>query len=331
MKTVQRKVSSAMSALLTTVMLTALAAPVALATIPEPDTTAPTGTIVINGGATVTGSNGATLALSAADASGVASMQFSKNGTTWYAWEPYATTRVVTLTVAPGEGDGLKTIYVRYRDPAGNVSPVYSAGITLNRTAPMGTIAINGGATLTKSASAALALSATDDNGVASMQFSKNGATWYAWEPYATSRTVTLTAVPGEADGAKTIYVRYRDTAGNVSPVYSAGITLDRTPPTGSILINGGAATSASLSVTLALTATDANGVASMEFSKNGTTWYPWEIYKTARVATLLGVGETTIYVKFRDTAGNVSAVYSAAISYDNGGGRTGAVSGSGK
>ena len=56
------------------------------------------------------------------------------------------------------------------------------------------------------------------------MRFSKDGGvTWYEWETYATSRTVTLTP-PGP--GVKNVAVRYRDAVGNVSLTYSASITL---------------------------------------------------------------------------------------------------------
>ncbi|TMK29854.1 MAG: PKD domain-containing protein [Actinobacteria bacterium] len=100
----------------------------------NPDTTPPTGTIVIAGGATYTNTLQVVLTLSATDTggSGLSQMQFSNDGVTFGAAIAYATTSLYTLP----SGDGLKFVYVRYIDGAGNVSLVYSDGITLDTTAP---------------------------------------------------------------------------------------------------------------------------------------------------------------------------------------------------
>ncbi len=61
-----------------------------------------------------------------------------------------------------------------------------------------------------------LALGASDPepaSGVVSMRFRNGGsATWSDWRPSAGSAQWTLTGCAGE----KTVYVRYRDEAGNV-------------------------------------------------------------------------------------------------------------------
>lgn len=97
------------------------------------DTTAPTGSIVINAGATYTTSTSVTLTLSASDTtSGVAKMCFSNDGTYYTPWEAYATSKAWSLTA----GDGTKTVYVKYKDNAGLVSSAYSDTIILDTTAP---------------------------------------------------------------------------------------------------------------------------------------------------------------------------------------------------
>jgi len=100
----------------------------------DTDTTPPTGTIVIAGGATYTNALQVVLTLSASDTggSGVSQMQFSYDGVTFGAAIAYNTTTLYTLP----SGDGLKFVYVRYVDGAGNVSLVYSDGITLDTTPP---------------------------------------------------------------------------------------------------------------------------------------------------------------------------------------------------
>jgi WD40 repeat protein len=112
-----------------------------------------------------------------------------------------------------------------------------------------------------------------------------------------------------------------RDKAGN-STTRSATVKLDKTPPTGSLKINDGAATTDSTTVRLGITATDAlSGVAEMRFSNDGSTWSGWEPFKTSRPDWNLGAfggsaipGPRTVYAQLRDTAGNVSSTLLSSI-----------------
>lgn len=262
------------------------------------------GAVVINGGATATRSLSATLTLNASGVNPVTQMQFSKDGINFYAFEPYATTRNVTLL--PGEG--LKTMYVRFRDSLGNLSQIFSDSIFVDNSAPTGSVTINGGASRTNSTAATLALSAADANGVVQMQFSKDGVNYFVFEPYATTRNVTL--LPG--DGAKSIFVRFKDSAGNVSAPVTAGITLDSTRPTGTIAFSTANPTS-SATGSLALTAADASGVTQMQFSKDGVHYYALESFATTRNVSL-ALGLNNLTVRFKDAAGNLSLPVSASI-----------------
>ncbi len=94
------------------------------------DTTAPTGSIVINGGASVTTSPSVTLTLTWTDGtegSGVTLMRFSDDGATWTLWEPLTETRAYTL---PATNDK-HTVRVEFQDAAGNYSAPFSDFITL--------------------------------------------------------------------------------------------------------------------------------------------------------------------------------------------------------
>lgn len=85
--------------------------------VPVPDTTPPTGSITINSGSGATPSRAVTLTLSAADSGGtVAAMKFSNDGITWSDEVPYAATIAWALT----DGDGVKTVYVKFKDASGN-------------------------------------------------------------------------------------------------------------------------------------------------------------------------------------------------------------------
>jgi len=86
-----------------------------------PDTTAPRGTVKIDGGRAVTTDRTVRLTLRASDpapGSGVASMRVKNAGGAWKAWQPYATSRWWMLSGKAGK----KVVYVQYRDGAGNVS-----------------------------------------------------------------------------------------------------------------------------------------------------------------------------------------------------------------
>jgi hypothetical protein len=75
----------------------------------------------------------------------------------------------------------------------------------------------------------------------------------------------------------------------------------DTTPPTGTIQINGGAATTDQAAVTLSLTATDnASGVAQMRFSNDGTTFgMPVAFAATAPWTLASGNGTKTVHAQF--------------------------------
>ncbi len=275
------------------------------------ETTPPTGSIVINGGAAYTSSNSVTLTLSATDSSGVAAMKLSNDGVNWSAPLSYSTSANWTLT----SGDGVKTVYVEFMDGAGNASAPASASIALDTTLPTGSIVINGGAAYTSSNSVTLTLSATDSSGVAAMKLSNDGVNWSAPSSYSTSANWTLAS----GDGVKTVYVEFMDGAGNASAPASASITLDTTLPTGSIVINGGAAYTLSNSVTLTLSATDSSGVAAMKFSNDGVNWSVPQAYATSANWTLAGgSGLESVEAKFVDSAGNVSSPASASIVVGN-------------
>jgi len=277
------------------------------------DTIAPTGSIVIAGGALYTNSTSVNLTLSGSDASsGVAQMSFSRDNSNWSTWETYSTSKSWTLT----SGDGSKTVYVRYSDNAGNISAAFSSTIVLDTTAPTGSVVINSGATNTNSTTAQLTLSAADSGSVvAQMSFSNDNSNWSTWENYATTKSWTLAT----GDGSKTVYARFKDSAGNISTPVSSTITLDTIAPTGSVVIAGGATYATSTSVSLTLSASDgASGVAQMSFSNDNSSWSAWESYATSKPWTLsTGDGSKTVYVRYTDNAGNISTPISANIILD--------------
>ena len=100
---------------------------------PEPvDTTPPTGSISIQNGTTYIATTDCILNLHSEDPeSGVSVMRFSNDAINWSIWEVYGTTKEWALS----PGDGVKTVYVEYKNGAG-LSATFSATIILDTTPP---------------------------------------------------------------------------------------------------------------------------------------------------------------------------------------------------
>ena len=129
---------------------------------------------------------------------------------------------------------GAKYMYLYVADDASSYAGFTQKGtwsVQSDITPPTGTIAINNGNPYTNSSTVTLILSATDtESGMGAssqMQFSNDGITWLSPESYAAAKTWTLTA----GEGQKTVYVKYKDAAGNWSGTFSSSIILDTTAP----------------------------------------------------------------------------------------------------
>ena len=179
-------------------------------------------------------------------------------------------------------------------------------------------ITINGGEATTLSQTVQLILSCKDDKGIVEMKISNNpDLSGASWEPYATSKTWTLS----EGFGTKTVYVLYVDIDDNFSDVTSASIeyidpaTLPSNP---SIIINNGDTATGSQTVELTLNCEDDKGIVEMKISGNSDlSGASWEPYTESTTWTLSeGFGKKTVYIQFRDADNNVSEIVSDSIEY---------------
>ena len=209
-------------------------------------------------------------------------------------------TEQFSATAAPGT--------VLAQSPQAGASVAFGSAVNLTVAKTItGSVVINGNRSATNKTLVSLALAWS--NGVVRMRFSDDGAHWTLWESLAATRAYTLPS----GDGHKTVRVQYRDGSGNISAVFSDYIRLDTAPPTGTVIINSGALTTTSSSVSLGLTWADGTGagVVRMRFSDDGAHWSAWEPQITPRPHTLPGPnGYHTVRVQFRDGADNYSAVY---------------------
>lgn len=271
----------------------------------------------INGDASYTTSNSVTLTIGGVDAtSGITDMMIAESaGFVGASWESFATSKAFSASV----GDGNKTIYIKLRDAAGNVSLPTFDTITLDSENPDGSILIDDGAGYATTQGVTLTLDATDNIGpIAQMRVSEdNTFTGVSFEAYGATKSFTLSS----GDGTKTVYVEYKDDAGNVSAVSSDSITLDETNPGSlSITINAGALDTNDRNVDLTLSASDAtSGVEDMMISESASfAGAAWEDFSSPTTVALSETnGTKTLYFKVRDAAGNVSATESDTILLD--------------
>jgi hypothetical protein len=274
------------------------------------DNTGPTGTVTINSGAAYTNAVGVVLTLTCSDnVSGCSKMQFSNDNIYYSVLEPYVPSKAWALT----DGDGTKTVYAKFQDGVGNWSAVYTDTIVLDTQVPTGTISINAGAAYTNSVNVTLNLTCSGGlSGCSQMQFSNDGTTYSSPEAYSTTKAWTLTT----GDGTKTVYSRFKDGAGNWSTAYSDTIILETQMPAGTIIVNRGATYTNSINVTLSLTCSDnLSGCSQMRFSNDNITYSTPEAYAATKAWTLTtGSGAKSVYVKFKDGAGNWSNPFSDTI-----------------
>ena len=212
-----------------------------------------------------------------------------------------------------GLPQGKYTFRVRAVDGAGNVGAYSgaSAQVEVDTTPPLGSIVVAGGAVRTNNPAVTLTLSASDAKGVADMSFSNDGISWSGWVPYGTSMAWTLSA----GDENKIVYVRYRDTVGNIG-IYTDDILFDATGPTGAINI-APAPYSKQTALDLTFTVLDASPVSTMALSYDGGAYtsQAFNAYIVWNVPTTFATH--TASVRFYDVLGNVSGVYSATTCID--------------
>ena len=220
-------------------------------------------------------------------------------------------TALTTTSFSPGANlpEGSHTLYVQERDLAGNWSLSGSYAILVDTTAPTGSVAINAGATRTKSATTNLTLSCTDSgSGCSQMQFSTDNSSWTALEAFAATKTFTLSAL----DGQKNVFVRYKDTAGNLTNAVSSSILLDSTPPVTTATPSGGTYNNLQ---TVSLTCSDATGTGcgSLYYSLDGTA--PSVLYEGPIAIS----SQVTLRYYAVDQLGNQEAVETASYSFNQG------------
>ncbi len=195
--------------------------------------------------------------------------------------------------------DGTYTPKVIAKDLAGNNSDTQSVSkFIIDKTAPKITQVNNPANGVWKNTNVTVKITATDNlSGVASYSFD-NGSNWQ------TSNSKTYSS-----NGTYTITAKAKDNATNVSSAVSGGtVKIDKSAPSVST-VSGNPTSWTKSDVTLTVIATDTggSGVAYYSFD-NGSTW------QTSTTSEPFKTNQT-VYIKVKDTAGNISAARQETIS----------------
>ncbi|MBK5276001.1 MAG: chitobiase/beta-hexosaminidase C-terminal domain-containing protein, partial [Desulfuromonadales bacterium] len=194
-------------------------------------------------------------------------------------------------------------------DKAGNAEAVKTQSYTIDSLPPTGTISINNSAAATNGINAILALTCSDNAGCSQMQFRNNNNSWSAAETFSPIRIWTMAS----GDGVKTVFARFKDTAGNWSDTVGAAIQLDSMPPVTTATPGSGPHM---VSFTVALSCSDANGTGC------GRTYYTVDGSAPTTSSAVYSMpitiaGTTNLKFFSTDIAGNAEATKTQLYNFD--------------
>lgn len=295
--------------------------------------TRPLATITINEG-DYTKISDVTLAITGSDSSNVVAYGVSNSASCSTAWTPIPAAPSFTDNAKAWKltaGNGVKKVTVCFKDSFGNISMPATATITQDATPPT-----NGVLKITQLASKALKLDwsgVTDSpSGVKEFNLYHSDTAIPAscsGTPIYTGTGATYTHDTAAAENSMHYYrLCAIDNAGNTN----TGATISGkavTPPVGSLTLDikvgevyqTDAAYTNKTSVYLTINATDSDGVAGYCVSNSSTctAWVTASAYPVTQKPWTLssGNGIKTVYVRFKDTMGNVSVPVTDTITLD--------------
>jgi aryl-phospho-beta-D-glucosidase BglC (GH1 family) len=290
------------------------------------DTTPPT-VALASSAATVTAAGTITLTATATDDVGVTRVEFYDGATLLGTKTAAPFTQAVALTSA---SNGTRSYTARAYDAAGNTATSSAVAVAVNivpttDTTPP-TVSLGASATtVTTAGNLTLTATATDNVGVTRVEF-YDGATLLASD--ATAPYQYVGALTSTNNGTHSFSARAYDAAGNVGTGGPIAVTVniptgDITPPTVSLASSATSVTTAS-NLTLTATATDATGVARVEFYDGAAllasdTTAP---YQFVGALTSANNGTHSFTAKAFDAAGNagLSAAVSVTVNIPGGG-----------
>jgi subtilisin family serine protease len=255
-----------------------------------------------------------TVTAAASDNVGVAGVQFKLDGASLGAEDaapPYEAAWDTT-----GAANGAHTLTAVARDAAGNATTSTPVAVTVDNLAPSVSVSSPASGALLR-ASVGVAANASDNVGVAGVQFKLDGADLGAED---TAPPYTLTwDTTGASDGAHTLTAVARDAAGNSAASAPVSVIVDNQAPSATITSPASGA-SVARTVTVTADAADNHSVTRVEFLVDGVLkatdltapyTYAWD---TLAVAD----GAHTLLARAYDAAGNSGAGAAVGVTVAN-------------
>jgi hypothetical protein len=277
------------------------------------DSILPMGDVVIDNDVQYTGSHLVHLTLSYSDNGAVKGVELSNDPDFTEAWGvPEGTTTVNDWRLADG-GDGMRTVYIRVTDRAGNVH-IGSDDIELYLPKPAGSITIDDGAELTGHTVVRLTIDVPKAALLGLMQLSNApsfaGADWDTVEE-------DVMWILEAGDGIKTVHVRFIDYRDIESVAVNDSIRLDQTAPVINVTLEGGSPYTTDTSVTGEIAYQDISGPVRMWVSMDDSFYRVRPVDFTEGFGFSIPARESDhrIYVQVEDEAGNLG-VGSAMVHY---------------
>ncbi len=276
------------------------------------DRTPPAASLAIDGDAPFATSRGVTLNITLWGGETVW-VQLCNQRDLWSGeWERVTSTveRPWVLTEGP---DGDRRVLMRVRDQAGNEIEVFD-DIVLDTTPPGGRLEVEGGEYYTDHRMVDVLLEAHDATSGLDRMRVANAPSFEGspWQNLVYSFVWDL----GSGEGPRTVYVELRDRAG-LTTMLRSSIVLDSVPPSGRVIVDGGAVYSPDSQVDVELELVDeTSGIVDMMVSNDaGFTGATWETLRTSFQWTLSpGDGEKVVYVRVRDSSGLVGNLWGSTV-----------------
>ena len=274
------------------------------------DTTAPTVTLNANKSviSAVSGYNSVTFTCGATDINSSAGLTYAlKLGSSVIKSGTFTSSVAVTQSEieAISSGQGTKSFTLEVTDVAGNTGISSAVVVTLDKTAPTGSITAD---TYYNSPTLSFTISGSDTGGAVlekmMVYIDSETGTWENYTSGAYSKTVSL------SQGSHIAHVKFKDSVGNESTVYDASFIVDTAAPTGSISTVT-YTNSRTITVSTASITDNISGVGYMKVWEDGQTIpTEWEAYATSKSITLVegSDGLRTIKAAFKDNAGNTTS-----------------------
>lgn len=260
------------------------------------DTTPPTGSIVIEDDSEMVLDQQVTLSIEVSDASsGVSHIRLSNVQSLTGSEEAKP---LVTMNWELLPGEGKRTVFLEVTDMVGN-SAVFSDDVFLHTDRPTGSLSV--AEELVRSRDVTLSLAWTSAVEVALYDDPEGEWTWQLVQG-----EIVFTLGPG--DGTCTIYAWFRDEFMLSSLEVYAQVILDTTPPKITVTAPEANTVVRAMKVTCAGSASDENGIGSIEMSLNDDEWFkifPADTW--SRTMDLEKWGDHVIHLRVTDAAGNVA------------------------